>query len=127
MLFVDEKWVILLKEKKITCNIDIPFGKSSEANLAMSFRARNLDICNRDVTKLAEKDPKIKYFFWSQTSNSNVKDPMANFSIQSKCYAFKTCIKNDRVRLEFPGTTYKLKESKYYFRVIKAYVMLIEV
>ena len=113
---IDKKWIILLQEKRRTCNIDIPFGKSENPNVKLAFRAKSIDICARDVTTLTGQDPAVRYFFWSPKFPSNTNHVMANLTVNANCYAFKSCNRKERVSLMVKGTTYKLREGKFYHR-----------
>ena len=104
---------MLLGNHQTTCLVDIPLRVESNNVLLAFHAADNFEICKREATSLADKNPEAKYFFWSSHSN-----PLGN-SITTNCYVFKSCKENERVSLKFPGNTYKhLSGNSYINKVI---------
>ena len=96
----------------MTCFIDIPFSKSSEPNVKLSFRAQTFAICKDKVTHLVGQDSTVKFFAWVPIFKPDTHHGMGKLKMESNCYAFRRCNKRDQVSLSSPGTTYELNESK---------------
>ena len=100
------EWIILLKDRKSTCDIDLAFKPTGNVNVIMGYRAENWKACNHESTKYTCVNQDAKFMFWS----SKPKPFGKNISLN--CYLFRTCLVGNRASLIDPGNTYKLKEGK---------------
>ena len=100
------KWSILFKYTKATCDIDLPFNRKESVNVIMGYRAESWNACKREATNYACINQHAKYLFWSKSP-----EPLRK-NISVNCYLFRTCLVGNRATLIDPGNTYKLNEGK---------------
>ena len=103
---VEQRWNIIINDKKSTCVVDLPFNGDTKPNVILSLRAESLDACRSEATYLADEDERVNFFFWSSNPHPLGKPSTSN------CYAFQTCSEKDRISLSHPGYTYEVKEGK---------------
>ena len=96
-------WNILLRNERSTCNVDLPLKVDEKPNVLLIFKnIDNSENCEREASRVVEKNQDAKFFFWSSNLN-----PMGNIS-NGNCLVFRSCNQDARIYINHPGDTYQV-------------------